>query len=94
MKQEKLGIKLKLLTLQNFKNSKIYSLYMECDVIRVKNLNELRNRVNKAKGLVVIEGGSDSINRAALENAKVDILLSPEKGRKSAGYGTVSLQWG
>ena len=51
-------------------------------VISVKTLNELRKKVNETKGLVVVEGGSDNINRACVENKKVDVLLSPEKGRK------------
>ena len=29
----------------------------------------------------VIQGGKDSVNRKAVENKTVDILLSPEKGR-------------
>lgn len=31
---------------------------------------------------VIMKGGSDNANRAALENKRVDILLSPERGRK------------
>ena len=52
-------------------------------IIRVKSLNELRKKINKTKGLVVVEGGEEKINRAALENKKVDILLSPEKYAKN-----------
>jgi ribonuclease P/MRP protein subunit RPP1 len=29
-----------------------------------------------------IIGGNDSVNRKAVENSKVDILISPERGRK------------
>lgn len=50
-------------------------------MIKAKNVNELRKQIDGTKGIVIVEGGDDKINRAALENKKVDILLSPEKGR-------------
>ena len=50
-------------------------------MIKAKNVDELVNKINKTEGLVVVEGGNDKINRAALENKKVDILLGPEKNR-------------
>lgn len=52
------------------------------EIIKTDKLNELRNTINKTKGIVIVEGGPDNINRAAVENKKVDILLSPEKERK------------
>ena len=55
---------------------------MKYPIIRVKKVGELRNKTSEAEGLVVVEGGDDKINRACVENNKVDILLSPEKGRK------------
>ncbi len=45
-------------------------------------LSRLRNEINKKEGLIVVQGGDDKINRAAVENKKVDILLSPEKNDK------------
>lgn len=51
-------------------------------MIKAKNVNELVKEINKAKGLVIVEGGDDKINRAVLENKKVDILLSPEKEKE------------
>lgn len=56
---------------------------MEYSIIKVKTINELKSKVSKAKNLVVVEGGSDIINRAVLEDKRVDILLSPEKNRKN-----------
>lgn len=50
-------------------------------LIKAKNGNDLIKEVNKAKGLIIVEGYSDSVNRIALENKNVNILLSPEKGR-------------
>ncbi len=44
--------------------------------------NNLRKDVQKTKKPVIILGGDDKVNRLAVENKKVDILLSPEKGRK------------
>ena len=44
----------------------------------IKNSKDLRNDINKAKSPVIVLGGDDKVNRAALENKKVDILLSPE----------------
>tara|TARA_Y100000310_G_scaffold335338_2_gene417121 strand:- start:36317 stop:36826 length:510 start_codon:yes stop_codon:yes gene_type:complete len=38
-------------------------------------------KVLLTKQLHIIEGGSDAVNRRAVENKQVDILLSPEKGR-------------
>jgi ribonuclease P/MRP protein subunit RPP1 len=43
---------------------------------------KLRSEIQKCKGLVVIQGGDDKINRLAVENRKVDLLLSPEKGTR------------
>ncbi len=50
-------------------------------MIKAKNVDELVRKINKTEGLVIVEGGNDKINRAALENKKVDVLLGPEKGR-------------
>jgi len=57
------------------------SKYKFVEIIKTNKLNELRSKIDKTKGLVIVEGGLDNINRAAVENKKVDILLSPEKGR-------------
>ena len=38
-------------------------------------------KVLQAKQFHLVEGGSDEINRRAVENKQVDIVLSPEKGR-------------
>ena len=43
---------------------------------------KLRSEIQKTKDLVVIQGGDDKINRLAVENKKVDILLNPEKGKE------------
>ncbi len=44
--------------------------------------NNLRRDVQRAKKPIIIQGGDEKINRLALENKKVDILLSPERGKR------------
>ena len=44
----------------------------------IKNAKDLRSEINKAKSPVIVLGGDEKINRSAVENKKVDILLSPE----------------
>lgn len=45
-------------------------------------LKELRNTIHKKKDLIIVQGGDEKINRAALEDKKVDILLCPEKNSR------------
>ncbi len=52
----------------------------------IKNSKDLRNDINKAKSPVIVLGGDDKINRSALENKKVDILLSPELNDKKDSF--------
>ena len=42
----------------------------------------IRDDIKKSKGLVIVQGGDEVINRLSVENKKVDILLSPEKNNK------------
>ena len=53
------------------------------NIIEETNLDKLRKRINQAKGLIIVRGINDNVNRAALENKRVKILLSPEYGRKN-----------
>ena len=55
---------------------------MKYTLIKADSIDKLVKKVNKASGVVIVEGGNDKINRAALENKKVNILLGPEKGKK------------
>ena len=45
-------------------------------------ISKFRNETQKAESLVVIKGGDEKINRLAVENKKIDILLSPEDNNK------------
>jgi len=54
----------------------------EAVIITAGNKNELfrKAKLEKEKGRIIIfEGSSDEMNRNALENKNIDILLSPEK---------------
>ncbi|MBI2046884.1 hypothetical protein HYT26_01840 [Candidatus Pacearchaeota archaeon] len=54
-------------------------------MIDTDNLNDARKKIEiKAKegSKVIVKGRDDSFNRKILENKKVNILLSPEKGYK------------
>jgi len=52
----------------------------------IKNTGNLRIEINKAKSPVIVLGGDNKVNRAALENKKVDILLSPEKNDREDSF--------
>lgn len=48
------------------------------DLIAPKSISDLRKMNYEKKQLIIVRGGNDDINRAALENKKIDILLGPE----------------
>ena len=52
------------------------------DLILAKNISDLRKKTDSQKGLVIVRGGNDEINRTALENKRTDILLGPEFNRE------------
>lgn len=60
-------------------------LGIETELISVIDvpLKELRTKINKTKGLIIIQGGDEKINRAVLETKQVDILLCPEKNSRN-----------
>ena len=54
-------------------------------IIQTSDLNDLNSKIAKIsarKKIVIVEGNTDLINRKALENKNVFMLLSPEKIRK------------
>jgi RNase P/RNase MRP subunit p30 len=55
-------------------------LGIETELVRIINvpLSKLRTEIQKEKEKVIVRGGEEKTNRAAVENKKVDILLSPE----------------
>jgi len=52
------------------------------EIITPKKPSDLRKNMDNRGGLVVVAGGNDEINRAALENKSIDILLGPEFSRE------------
>ncbi len=50
------------------------------EILKATSVKILQQKINKQKGLIIVEGGLDEINRFCVESKKVDILLSPEHG--------------
>ena len=50
----------------------------DLNIIKIKKAGELRNKL-KENCLNIVIGGNEAINRAAVSNKKVDILLNSEK---------------
>lgn len=59
-------------------------LGIETELIKIIDapISRLRENILKANHLVIVQGGDERINRFALENKKVDILLGPEKNKR------------
>jgi len=51
------------------------------DIKKIKHLNS-----KKKDEIIIVDGGNEEINKAAVENKKVDILLSPEPNTKDKLY--------
>lgn len=63
--------------------------------IKANDTTELQNKINLFRDLVdiiVISGGDLNINRAAVENPKVDILAHPEYKRRDSGLDHVMMK--
>lgn len=52
----------------------------------IKSAKNLRKEIDKASSPVIVLGGDEKINRLALENRKVDILLSPELNNQKDSF--------
>ncbi len=60
--------------------------------VSAENLKDLNDKISAAREMfhvVIVQGGDTDINRRASEDSRVDILLSPGKGRKDAGIDQV-----
>ena len=81
----------------NFKNELINELDSEIDIdytleIKSNNINEIRNIVNKFRynsSCISVIGGDLKVNRATLENIKIDVLSRPYFRRYDAGINHV-----
>ena len=63
--------------------------------IIAKDVNEMREVVNKVRervDLVVVSGSDYSINRAACDDPRIDILMHPELGRPDSGLDEPCLE--
>jgi ribonuclease P/MRP protein subunit RPP1 len=71
-----------LVLAQNKEIEKKLKIETEKVIIIKTTTNNLRKDIQNAKKPVIILGGDDKVNRLAVENKKVDILLSPERGKR------------
>ncbi len=64
---------------QDMEFEKILGIETEKISVIEPQVKSFHNEVKKAKGQVIVLGGDENINRLAVENRKVNILLSPER---------------
>lgn len=60
-----------------------------------KDVNEMKEIVNKVREkvqIVVVSGGDYSVNRAACDDSRIDILMHPELGRPDSGLDEPCLE--
>lgn len=60
--------------------------------IKTSDRKQLKKKINLFRDLVpviIVDGGEVDINRAAVEDSKVDVLAHPNRGRKNAGIDHV-----
>jgi ribonuclease P/MRP protein subunit RPP1 len=51
----------------------------------IRDIKKVKNLKSKREGeIIIVEGGTDEINKAAVENKRVDILLNPEPKTKDS----------
>ena len=65
---------------------------VECIMIKPRDASELNDLAAQARDkceVLMVHGGDYEINRAACENALVDVLCHPELGRKDSGLDHV-----
>jgi len=85
--------------LKELKN-KISEIKSEIEVycgvnIIAKDVNEMREIVSKIREkvhIVTVSGGDYSINRAACEDSRIDVLMHPELGRPDSGLDEPCLE--
>lgn len=58
----------------------------------VNEMKEIVNKVREKVNLVVVSGSDYSINRAACDDSRIDILMHPELGRSDSGLDEPSLE--
>ncbi|MCD6092755.1 MAG: hypothetical protein J7J38_01915 [Candidatus Aenigmarchaeota archaeon] len=66
-----------------------------CILIKAENKEDMKNEIEKYRNkteLVMVYGGNYEINRAACEDGRVDVLCSPERGRKDSGLDHICVR--
>lgn len=66
---------------------------IQADFLEAHEWGELKRKIsehNSESGLIIFKGGNEELNRKAVEDSRVDILLHPEKGRKDSGINHVT----
>jgi ribonuclease P/MRP protein subunit RPP1 len=65
---------------------KLETVFLEAD-----DWGELKRKIerNQEANVLVFKGGDEKLNRKAVEDSRMDILLHPEKGRKDSGFNHV-----
>jgi len=58
----------------------------------VNEMKEIVNKVREKVNLVVVSGSDYSVNRAACDDSRIDILMHPELGRPDSGLDEPSLE--
>jgi len=70
----------------NLTDEKIEKQKIRAVIIENKDLGEARkmiNKLDKIRGIIIIvKGGDNEFNRKILEDKRVDVLLSPETGKR------------
>jgi len=57
-----------------------------------EEMKKIIEKVREEVVIIIVSGGKYSVNRAACENSKVDILMHPELGRVDNGLDEVCLK--
>jgi ribonuclease P/MRP protein subunit RPP1 len=68
---------------------------VECVMLKPRSAEELNEMAQAARSkceILMVHGGDYDINRAACENAMVDVLCHPELGRKDSGLDHICVK--
>lgn len=68
-------------------NPELETIFLEAD-----DWGELKRKISKHRekaDILVFRGGDENLNRKAVEDSRVDILLHPERGRKDSGFNHI-----
>jgi ribonuclease P/MRP protein subunit RPP1 len=79
---------------KNYRNSEIRGQIstFEGVEVRAKNPEDLKRKIQKFRrkpDVLLVHGGDLKINRAALEDPRVDVLAHPYRGRRDSGFNHI-----